>query len=236
MCIAQQSVVRIERHLSLFARLSADGKKSIENLAARSQAAARHSNRAHSRNDQARPHTAGRAATSKPSAKARPVKPAAALRASAKREAPRAAPRESRVRPRASAWASGSWTRSFHSAPAAPRAARQSSAIRFVHSVRSCARGDAAGGDAARLHPVDRRIRGRHADERARGPVRLCRGLSGAVEACAFASLLALVRRQRQRRRRGGACGRLAGGFAGCSAWLRQRARVCRRHLRRAPA
>ncbi|CAB3757284.1 extracellular catalytic domain type 1 short-chain-length polyhydroxyalkanoate depolymerase [Paraburkholderia solisilvae] len=28
--------------------------------------------------------------------------------------------RESRVRPRAAAWASGSWTRSFHSAPAAP--------------------------------------------------------------------------------------------------------------------
>jgi poly(hydroxyalkanoate) depolymerase family esterase len=66
------------------------------------------------------PKRPARAATSKPSAKARPVKPVAALRASAKREAPRAAPRESRVRPRASAWASGSWTRSFHSAPAAP--------------------------------------------------------------------------------------------------------------------
>ena len=52
--------------------------------------------------------------------KARPLKPAAAVRAPAKREAPRPAARESRVRPRASAWASGSWTRSFHSAPAAP--------------------------------------------------------------------------------------------------------------------
>ncbi|WP_144137738.1 PHB depolymerase family esterase [Paraburkholderia sp. BCC1884] len=61
-----------------------------------------------------------RAATSKPSAKARPVKPAAALRTPVKREAPRPAARESRVRPRASAWASGAWTRSFHSAPAAP--------------------------------------------------------------------------------------------------------------------
>jgi poly(hydroxyalkanoate) depolymerase family esterase len=61
-----------------------------------------------------------RAATSKPSAKVRPIKSAAALRAAAKRETPRAAPRESRVRPRAAAWASGSWTRSFHSAPAAP--------------------------------------------------------------------------------------------------------------------
>ncbi|MDR6446877.1 extracellular catalytic domain type 1 short-chain-length polyhydroxyalkanoate depolymerase [Paraburkholderia sp. 22099] len=60
-----------------------------------------------------------RPATSKPSAKVRPIKPTEALRAPAKREAPRTA-RESRVRPRASAWASGSWTRSFHSAPAAP--------------------------------------------------------------------------------------------------------------------
>ncbi|MFM0737004.1 PHB depolymerase family esterase [Paraburkholderia xenovorans] len=61
-----------------------------------------------------------RPAAAKPSAKARPLKPVAALRAPAKRDAPRAAARESRVRPRASAWASGSWTRSFHSAPAAP--------------------------------------------------------------------------------------------------------------------
>ncbi|WGS54525.1 PHB depolymerase family esterase [Paraburkholderia sp. D15] len=61
-----------------------------------------------------------RTATSKPSAKVRPLKAAAALRTPAKREAPRPAARESRVRPRASAWASGSWTRSFHSAPAAP--------------------------------------------------------------------------------------------------------------------
>jgi poly(hydroxyalkanoate) depolymerase family esterase len=61
-----------------------------------------------------------RAATSKPSAKTRPVKPAAAVRTPVKREAPRPTARESRVRPRASAWASGSWTRSFHSAPAAP--------------------------------------------------------------------------------------------------------------------
>ncbi|ABE33149.1 esterase, PHB depolymerase family protein [Paraburkholderia xenovorans LB400] len=61
-----------------------------------------------------------RPASAKPSTKVRPLKPAAAVRAPAKREAPRAAARESRVRPRASAWASGSWTRSFHSAPAAP--------------------------------------------------------------------------------------------------------------------
>ncbi|RAS29822.1 PHB depolymerase family esterase [Paraburkholderia bryophila] len=60
-----------------------------------------------------------RATTSKASAKVRPLK-AAAVRAPAKREAPRPAARESRVRPRASAWASGAWTRSFHSAPAAP--------------------------------------------------------------------------------------------------------------------
>ncbi|PQV46393.1 PHB depolymerase family esterase [Paraburkholderia sp. BL21I4N1] len=60
-----------------------------------------------------------RAATSKASAKVRPLK-AAAVRAPAKRETPRPAARESRVRPRASAWASGAWTRSFHSAPAAP--------------------------------------------------------------------------------------------------------------------
>lgn len=57
-----------------------------------------------------------RAATTKPSSKAHPLKPAAALRTPVKREAPR----ESRVRPRAAAWASGAWTRSFHSAPAAP--------------------------------------------------------------------------------------------------------------------
>lgn len=61
-----------------------------------------------------------RAATSKPSAKARPLKPVAAVRAPAKRDTPRPTARESRVRPRASAWASGAWTRSFHSAPAAP--------------------------------------------------------------------------------------------------------------------
>ncbi|ASL46520.1 hypothetical protein bAD24_III03980 [Burkholderia sp. AD24] len=60
-----------------------------------------------------------RVATSKASAKVRPLK-AAAVRAPAKRETPRPAARESRVRPRASAWASGAWTRSFHSAPAAP--------------------------------------------------------------------------------------------------------------------
>ncbi|WP_176061060.1 PHB depolymerase family esterase [Paraburkholderia sp. BCC1876] len=60
-----------------------------------------------------------RAATSKASAKVRPLK-AAAVRAPAKRETSRPAARESRVRPRASAWASGAWTRSFHSAPAAP--------------------------------------------------------------------------------------------------------------------
>jgi len=54
------------------------------------------------------------------SAKLKPVKPAAKLRSLVTREAPRPGARESRVRPRAAAWASGSWTRSFHSAPAAP--------------------------------------------------------------------------------------------------------------------
>jgi poly(hydroxyalkanoate) depolymerase family esterase len=58
--------------------------------------------------------------TGKASTKLKPVKPASAVRAPAKREAPRPGARESRVRPRAAAWASGSWTRSFHSAPAAP--------------------------------------------------------------------------------------------------------------------
>jgi poly(hydroxyalkanoate) depolymerase family esterase len=58
--------------------------------------------------------------TGKLSAKLKPVKPAATVRSPAKREAPRPGARESRVRPRAAAWASGSWTRSFHSAPAAP--------------------------------------------------------------------------------------------------------------------
>lgn len=61
-----------------------------------------------------------RPAAAKPSTKVRPLKPAAAVRTAPKRDVPRAAARESRVRPRASAWASGSWTRSFHSAPAAP--------------------------------------------------------------------------------------------------------------------
>ncbi|HEY3598187.1 MAG TPA: PHB depolymerase family esterase [Paraburkholderia sp.] len=52
---------------------------------------------------------------------ARPAaKPAAKVRKPASRDAPHAGVRESRVRPRAAAWASGSWTRSFHSAPAAP--------------------------------------------------------------------------------------------------------------------
>jgi poly(hydroxyalkanoate) depolymerase family esterase len=58
--------------------------------------------------------------TGKLSAKLKPVKPTTTLRSAAKREAPRPGARESRVRPRAAAWASGSWTRSFHSAPAAP--------------------------------------------------------------------------------------------------------------------
>jgi poly(hydroxyalkanoate) depolymerase family esterase len=56
----------------------------------------------------------------KVSAKLKPVKPAPKLRTPAKREAPRPGARESRVRPRATAWASGSWTRSFHSAPPSP--------------------------------------------------------------------------------------------------------------------
>lgn len=60
-----------------------------------------------------------RPAVAKPSNKTRPATPGAALRTPVKRE-PRPSARESRVRPRAAAWASGSWTRSFHSAPAAP--------------------------------------------------------------------------------------------------------------------
>ncbi len=54
------------------------------------------------------------------SAKLKPAKPAPKLRTPAKRDAPRPGARESRVRPRATAWASGSWTRSFHSAPPSP--------------------------------------------------------------------------------------------------------------------
>lgn len=58
----------------------------------------------------------------KPMRPARPkpvAKPSAKVRApSARAKAPPAA-RESRVRPRAAAWASGTWTRSFHSAPVA---------------------------------------------------------------------------------------------------------------------
>ena len=56
----------------------------------------------------------------KVSAKLKPVKPAPKLRTPTKRDAPRPGARESRVRPRATAWASGAWTRSFHSAPPAP--------------------------------------------------------------------------------------------------------------------
>ncbi|SDI45056.1 extracellular catalytic domain type 1 short-chain-length polyhydroxyalkanoate depolymerase [Paraburkholderia phenazinium] len=58
--------------------------------------------------------------TGKVSAKLKPVKPVTTVRSPTKREAPRPGARESRVRPRAAAWASGAWTRSFHSAPAAP--------------------------------------------------------------------------------------------------------------------
>ncbi|RFU48811.1 PHB depolymerase family esterase [Paraburkholderia sp. DHOC27] len=56
----------------------------------------------------------------KVTAKLKPVKATPKLRTPAKRETPRPGARESRVRPRAAAWASGAWTRSFHSAPAAP--------------------------------------------------------------------------------------------------------------------
>ncbi len=48
------------------------------------------------------------------------VKPSAKVRTKTTRETPHAGARESRVRPRAAAWASGDWTRSFHSAPVAP--------------------------------------------------------------------------------------------------------------------
>jgi poly(hydroxyalkanoate) depolymerase family esterase len=58
--------------------------------------------------------------TGKVSAKLKPVKPVTTVRSPVKREAPRPGARESRVRPRATAWVSGSWTRSFHSAPVAP--------------------------------------------------------------------------------------------------------------------
>jgi poly(hydroxyalkanoate) depolymerase family esterase len=44
----------------------------------------------------------------------------ATVRKTSTRDALRPGARESRVRPRAAAWASGSWARSFHSAPAAP--------------------------------------------------------------------------------------------------------------------
>ncbi len=44
----------------------------------------------------------------------------AKVRKASSRDVPHPGVRESRVRPRAAAWASGSWTRSFHSAPAAP--------------------------------------------------------------------------------------------------------------------
>mgnify|MGYP001600904798 FL=1 len=55
---------------------------------------------------------------------ARPARPIAKqsskVRTPKTRDLPRAGARESRVRPRAAAWASGDWTRSFHSAPVAP--------------------------------------------------------------------------------------------------------------------
>ncbi|MDE1182095.1 PHB depolymerase family esterase [Paraburkholderia sp.] len=56
----------------------------------------------------------------KPATKLRAMKPTTKVRAAVPREAPRPGMRESRVRPRAAAWADGAWTRSFHSAPAAP--------------------------------------------------------------------------------------------------------------------
>ncbi|EUC18327.1 esterase, PHB depolymerase family [Burkholderia sp. YR290] len=48
------------------------------------------------------------------------AKPSVKVRQTTTRDVPQRGARESRVRPRAAAWASGSWTRSFHSAPAAP--------------------------------------------------------------------------------------------------------------------
>jgi poly(hydroxyalkanoate) depolymerase family esterase len=48
------------------------------------------------------------------------AKPSGKVRPTVTRDVPQRGARESRVRPRAAAWASGSWTRSFHSAPAAP--------------------------------------------------------------------------------------------------------------------
>ncbi|HEY1998568.1 PHB depolymerase family esterase [Paraburkholderia sp.] len=74
----------------------------------------------HARDSVKRPAARPARPTGKVTAKVKPAKPATRLRSPAKREAPRPGSRESRVRPRAAAWASGSWTRSFHSAPAAP--------------------------------------------------------------------------------------------------------------------
>jgi poly(hydroxyalkanoate) depolymerase family esterase len=48
-----------------------------------------------------------------------PLRPKAAVGVAKVRAKTRAAPRESRVSPRASAWASGVWSRSFHSSPPA---------------------------------------------------------------------------------------------------------------------
>jgi len=63
--------------------------------------------------------TLKRSATRPLKAKAKPA-PTGGVRKAKVRDPLRPAARESRVRPRAAAWASGSWTRSFHSAPAAP--------------------------------------------------------------------------------------------------------------------
>jgi poly(hydroxyalkanoate) depolymerase family esterase len=62
-----------------------------------------------------------RSPTKRPDRPARPAvaKPSAKLRRPV-REKPAPAARESRVGPRAAAWAAGSWIRSFHSAPPAP--------------------------------------------------------------------------------------------------------------------
>jgi poly(hydroxyalkanoate) depolymerase family esterase len=48
------------------------------------------------------------------------AKPSVKVRKTVTRDVPQRGARESRVRPRAAAWAGGTWTRSFHSAPAAP--------------------------------------------------------------------------------------------------------------------
>ena len=74
----------------------------------------------HARETLRRPATRPLRPAAKGSATLKPARVSTKIRSTSKREAPRPGVRESRVRPRAAAWAGGAWTRSFHSAPAAP--------------------------------------------------------------------------------------------------------------------